>query len=1292
MRKLLNPFFLILFSGVGFHSVAQQPELIIPSGHMFQVKGAFYSEKEKYIVTWSENIKIWEAATGKLVKNIEHSKRYPNEVQLLDDNETLVAAYDDSVVFRNINEDRVIRSFAGNNFRISEKANAFVLMEYDDNDASRTKNAKLYDLRTFRLKHVFTNPVAAASETGTYASVDISNTDILDSAFNVIYTVKQGTMVGISGDFSLLALQYDSTIDIVNVYTKKVLHTIHTGKYDVYSLKLLPKDNRVLVKVTPQQTDHGYLMQNGNSYFYAMDLTTFKVINKFPEQKANLETWDHSDGFIAASFTDSTIRVWDIISGKLIVEFKDPDGHSNEIYLSGSKKFLLSSSNASSAKAWDIRNKRLQLKLEDNTSYLKEIQFSSTGKLAFVQREEDIWIWDTEKGKPVFNKTAEKDRRTWYWSVSKDERLLYRITRKYYQTRLGEGNSFYLTDEDSNYFRLEVYDTRSGTLLSNTPLPEKIYRQAVSPDGNTLLLGISDSSLLALNIKTGKITATYKLRSTPDDISYTADGSQFIVVADNQFTIYNSKTFTREYGFEERSRLSTYGYDPSTGIAVLALNNQALIVRDVKQNKLLYEYGGTQKKVNNSFNKEVYRVLFDRTGKYAYVKSIADSIIIGIDLETGGTQKSIRLRSYTADMMVNSRNNLLLSSTGYLSEWSIAGDSVIGSREFDVEEINGLQPSEKLLLGHQGSELKIFDNAKATLLHSVFFLPEGNYIVTDAGKRFDGTEEARKRLYFSCGTEIIELDQVKDQLWVPNLAERIIKGEAINAPKIGQLGICGLTPLVDSKEEKDNYQFFITPRKGGLGETVLYVNGIEVKRYNISQLSKAPAGYSLNVPKASLQSLLATGKDNQVLLKAFTKDNNISSRGLTITLASKSKDKTLPNLYAVMVGVSDYKGEELDLKYAAKDAQDLSNALSASARKLLNTDGKEHVFMYNINTGAERTAFPEKQSIKQVFGEIGGKAKPNDILMVFFAGHGVMAGEKKQFYFLTADASKNSDVTATGISISELNEWMKPSVIKAQKRVLVFDACNSGQAINDLVTIGNKEDKYVAARNDDESNRIKAVEKLNERSGMFILSAAASNQFAYELGKYSQGVLTYSLLKAIKEQPDILDDGKYLNVDKWFAAAEKTVTDIVSQTGNRQNPQKFGSGGFNVGLIDKDVMAGIVLPNEKPLFTSSNFQNNDEAVAYDDLELSKQVNQQLNEVSVRGIAGKVSFVTASNSPDAYTLGGRYDIKGEDVSVRVNIIHNKKIVHRFEVRGKVSALNVLAAMIVEKVEGWANDGR
>ncbi len=250
--------------------------------------------------------------------------------------------------------------------------------------------------------------------------------------------------------------------------------------------------------------------------------------------------------------------------------------------------------------------------------------------------------------------------------------------------------------------------------------------------------------------------------------------------------------------------------------------------------------------------------------------------------------------------------------------------------------------------------------------------------------------------------------------------------------------------------------------------------------------------------------------------------------------------------------------------------------------------------------------------------------------------------------------------------------------------MLIFDACNSGQAINDLVTIGNNDDHYMAARNDDESNRVKAIEKLNERSGLFILSASASNQLAYEFGKYSQGVLTYSLLRTIKEQPDILEDGRYLSVDKWFTAAEKMVNDIVTQTGNRQQPQKFGTGGFNVGMIDNEVLSKITLPQEKPLFTSSNFQNSDEAISYDDLELNRLVNQQLTNVSSRGIDANVTYVTGSNSPDAYVLGGRYAVEGDAITVRVNVIKNRKIIQRFEAKGDKNKLQDLAKLILVKV--------
>jgi hypothetical protein len=181
-------------------------------------------------------------------------------------------------------------------------------------------------------------------------------------------------------------------------------------------------------------------------------------------------------------------------------------------------------------------------------------------------------------------------------------------------------------------------------------------------------------------------------------------------------------------------------------------------------------------------------------------------------------------------------------------------------------------------------------------------------------------------------------------------------------------------------------------------------------------------------------------------------------------------------------------------------------------------------------------------------------------------------------------------------------------------------------------------------------------------------------------------MLTYSLLKAIKQQPDILEDGKYLSVGRWFNAAEKTVTELSKENGARQEPQIVTNTNFNIGVVDADVMAKIVLPQEKPLFAASNFQNSDEAIADDDLEFSKLVNLQLNELAVRGSNSSIVYVTATNAPDAYSMSGRYKTDGNTITVTVNLKQHKQIIQKFEATGTKDKLKELAAVIAERAAG------
>jgi uncharacterized caspase-like protein len=135
----------------------------------------------------------------------------------------------------------------------------------------------------------------------------------------------------------------------------------------------------------------------------------------------------------------------------------------------------------------------------------------------------------------------------------------------------------------------------------------------------------------------------------------------------------------------------------------------------------------------------------------------------------------------------------------------------------------------------------------------------------------------------------------------------------------------------------------------------------------------------------------------------------------------------------------------------------------------------------------------KKQNIKKAFDSIAKIATANDILLIFLSGHGVL--NNKKFYYLTADASAfeiNGVENEVAISDEELNLWMRN--IYAKKQVLILDACNSGQAINSLIT-----------RKDIPADQQRALERLRDMTGTYMLSASSINQSAYEMSLYGQG-------------------------------------------------------------------------------------------------------------------------------------------------------------------------------------------
>jgi hypothetical protein len=175
---------------------------------------------------------------------------------------------------------------------------------------------------------------------------------------------------------------------------------------------------------------------------------------------------------------------------------------------------------------------------------------------------------------------------------------------------------------------------------------------------------------------------------------------------------------------------------------------------------------------------------------------------------------------------------------------------------------------------------------------------------------------------------------------------------------------------------------------------------------------------------------------------------------------------------------------------------------------------------------------------------------------------------------------------------------------------------------------------------------------------LFILSASAPNKPAYELPQFGQGILTYSLLYTLKNNPSILDQevegNGYLNLQKWFLATEQEQSRTMEALGLKQDAQPYGAGNIRLGLVDNELRQSIKLTDEKPLVFCANARDeNDE----DPLELKKAINDYFEHALSRGSDSPVAFVSAE-TPQANVIKLIYSIKKENVECRILVFKNK----------------------------------
>jgi len=232
--------------------------------------------------------------------------------------------------------------------------------------------------------------------------------------------------------------------------------------------------------------------------------------------------------------------------------------------------------------------------------------------------------------------------------------------------------------------------------------------------------------------------------------------------------------------------------------------------------------------------------------------------------------------------------------------------------------------------------------------------------------------------------------------------------------------------------------------------------------------------------------------------------------------------------YALVIGNNKYNDPKLaQLKTPQADAQVLARVLKSKR-----VGSFDEVVLLNNQTDAQ---------IRRAISAFLANKKPDDLVLLYFSGHGVLDGRGNLFLAL-----KNTDVSAlnaTAISSAFLSYEMDNC--RSRRQILILDCCHSG----------------AFARGTKAGVQKAVTESTFEGSGSgrVVLTASDATQFAFEgdrvipQSETKFSVFTHFLLEGLKTgRADRNGDGK-ITLDEWY---DYCYTRVIAETPG-QIPHKW---------------------------------------------------------------------------------------------------------------------------------------
>jgi len=988
-----------------------------------------------------------------------------------------------------------------------------------------------------------------------------------------------------SVDGSLLAsVDQDYSLKIWETETSKLIRTILVPEDDILCAAFTAESNLL----TGTEKNHSILwdLSSGEEIRRFVPIPRDITMQKnFSYPTARSVEISHDGTRLLVGSNDRTVILFDFNSGEEIMKFKGDRSSCTSCNITASfsadgKSFV---SQYDSTFVWNIDSGKKIKVMDGRSSRDGKAYYTPDGKHIISSYYKNIIIYNARTGNPVTQFeghiknitdlkispdgnlliTGSEDRTACLWEIPTGKKI-----------RSFEG---FLNDVDE-------------AVLSDGYMYWVAFINEVklSPDGRYIAIGKAGNNAKLMDFSTGRVVQTYRghkgmvisLDFSPDG-KYLAtgavDGTTRIwdVLSGEQVyslpeTTSNIPVFTVAFSTDGKS-LATGSWDGRTRVwdleegrlvqsipsltpyAVRFTQNGLYVVSAVlgtrenpKKLRLFEIDTGEEIREFIGHTQIVTTIRMSPDGKYMLSGSF-DGMVKLWDIATGLQVR--KFRGHTARIhAVNFDSSGELIVTGSDDNTAKLWDAETGKVVRSFKGHNGTVSSVQisldgrfLITGSHDGTIKTWDLDTGNELLTQIFLGESDWLVKTKEGFFDASEGAKKSIFFVKGTTTYNIDQFFEEFYRPGLLQEVYRNRGVIEQPVNLLNklvesppptVSIITPKTGSDTESSDVKIFakITNMGGGINEVKLLHNG---KSLPVDNSGLGRAGREGQSVIKNYAASLIPG-ENIFSLSAFS-NGRIESRPEEVILHYKGLESTAI-CYVIAIGINKYKNPQLELNYAKADARAFAQLVNNRAKKLFKKI--ELIEIYDKDA--------TREAILSVLDDLATRINPEDVFFFYYAGHGSMVENK--FFFIPTES----------VSLYQLDKLIKGSIyagdmqekfknIKALKQLIVLDACQSGGSTELLAQRGAMEEKALA--------------QMSRSSGVHVLAAAGSEQFATEVGSLGHGLFTHVILEALKGGADgAPKDGKVTIYELKSFLDDQVPTLSKIYKGQAQYPYTFSRG------------------------------------------------------------------------------------------------------------------------------------